>query len=125
MNKFWINSALILMIIGLTSCRGENENSLAAAKTFMKSLAEKDVQLNTKINHSDEYDTDKVMTIAQKMYVIGQKLGDFTFEAAKNNPNEVHVFWYDPKGNRYGLDLIFIKEQDGQYYFSNISAGKA
>jgi len=117
--KVLITLVTILTMLVLTACGGE-KNPLAAAKIFMTSLVEEDIEMINKMNHSNKYDTDYIMTVAKEvMNIDGQEINDFKFEVTDYNPNEVVVHWYNQKGEPFAWNLRFDKEQDGKYYLQN------
>ncbi|MBT2692560.1 hypothetical protein [Bacillus sp. ISL-55] len=107
---------LTSLIVFLSACGANNDTPMEAAKTFMKSLVEGDLELNTEVNHSDllSYPPFHMIDIANDRNLVGKSLGDFTF-AETDDPKVILVTW-EEEGETKEWKLKFNQEKEGYFF---------
>jgi uncharacterized protein YcfL len=93
MKKISITFLTLTIAFLLTACGVKNDTPMNSAQVFMQSVVDGDVELNAKVNHSDEFSfpPDHMMVLANEYDLVGKDLSDFTFEQDPDNERKVVV----------------------------------
>jgi len=111
--KFFILTSLITI---LGACGGQNDTPMDAAKTFMKSLVDGDVELNSQVNHSDalSFPPQHMIDMANNNELVGKSMDNFTFSKT-DDPKAILVTWKENDETEEWV-LKFNQEKEGYFF---------
>jgi hypothetical protein len=110
--------SIVSLVLMLSACGGvKNDTPIEAAQTFMKSMVEGDVELNSEVNHSDPFSfpPSHAIEIANNKDLVGRNIDEFTFEET-DDEKVILVTWEDVEGETKDWKLRFNQEKEGYFF---------